>query len=110
MPYTFEHHLRHIRFEILPDHKFSDGQEHYNEASKQWMETRDQLRISLKTSVQCSMVEGIQIAKLASEMQLTPEGCIEKLNRLESEGKIRFREYISPLDQHRFEVDAGRAS
>ena len=98
MPIQFESNKRHVRFDILPV-----GNSENDRLKRQAV--REALGISIKTSVQASMTEGIQIGKLAKEMNISFSGkqCVSQLNRFEKEGKIRFREYIARLDAHKFQ-------
>ena len=116
----FESALRHIRFEILPTEyqyppdwiengwipKSSPNDLPYEEWKVVVEGIEKEVGADTKLISQASTLTGVQLGRIAKSARMEPEAFLEKLNNLEEAGKIRFREYVSPLDQDREFKDA----
>ena len=111
----FESALRHIRFEIIPtDYQYPQSWINNgwtprvapnNLPFEEWKVVTDgieeEIRADASLISQASDTNGVQLGKIAKSAGMKPEAFLEKLNQLEANGKIRFRQVISLLDQHK---------
>lgn len=109
----FESALRHIRFEIIPtDYQYPQSWINNgwtprvapnNLPFEEWKVIVEGIEkeIGANKSLisEASMLNGVQLGKIAKSAGMDPKAFLEKLNKLEESGKIRFREYVSLLDQ-----------